>query len=167
MSIILYIATSADGFIADKNGGVDWLPQAEGSNLSEFGYEDLMARISTIIMGSKSYNQILSFGDWAWKDKHTYVLTSQSLTSDAPYISFINTAPKDLKLDKDAWLLGGTKLAKSFAKEKLIDEIILTVIPVYLHEGIKLDLPWEDFTLSNEKLCSGGLIQKFYKRKKI
>lgn len=168
MSIILYIATSKDGFIADTNGGVDWLPQAENSEqLSEFGYDGLISRISNIIMGSKSYEQILGFGDWAWKEKHTYVFTSQNLISNTPYISFTNDSPKNLNLDKDTWLLGGAQLAASFAKEKLIDELILTIIPINLVQGIKLDLPWEDFQLSNEKLCSGGLVQKFYQRKKI
>ncbi len=169
MKIILYIAMSQDSFIADKNGGVDWLPQSEGSDLSEFGYEDLMTRISTIVMGSKSYKQILGFGDWAWKDKHTYVFTCDNLTTELACISFVNKDPNEfmenLTIDQDIWLLGGAQLAASFAKEKLIDELILTIIPIDLVQGIKLELPWEDFHLSSEKPCSGGLVQKFYQRK--
>jgi dihydrofolate reductase len=59
--IILYIATSQDGFIADKNGGVDWLPQPkDDAELEAVGYKDLIARIDTILMGSRSFEQILS-----------------------------------------------------------------------------------------------------------
>ncbi len=65
--IILYVATSQDGFIADKDGGVGWLPHPSEDNVDkdEFGFKALMDRIAIIIMGSKSYQQILGFGDWA------------------------------------------------------------------------------------------------------
>ena len=62
--IILYITISKDGFIADKNGGVDWLPQPKDDvELEAVGYKDLMERIDTILMGSASYKQIIGFGD--------------------------------------------------------------------------------------------------------
>lgn len=76
--IILYIATSKDNFIADKNGSVDWLPSPEDdAELEDVGYNNLMSRIDTILMGSRSYKQILSFGEWRWSDKKTYVFTSK------------------------------------------------------------------------------------------
>ena len=68
--VILYIATSQDGFIADKDGDVNWLSQPEDdSDLEVVGYKNLMQRIDTIIMGSNSYKQILGFGNWACVDK--------------------------------------------------------------------------------------------------
>jgi dihydrofolate reductase len=168
--VILYIAMSQDGFIADKDGGVDWLPHPDDGDTQEFGYEDLMGRISTIIMGSRSYQQILGFGNWAWSDKHTYVFTSGNLTTDLACVSFVKAGPKvfikNLDVDQDIWLLGGAQLAGSFAKEGLIDELIITIIPVNLGEGIKLELPWDDFDFSNKKLCSKNIIQKVYQRKK-
>ena len=86
--IILYIATSLDGFIADIHGGVDWLPHPKDDvELETVGYNALMSRIDTILMGSRSYKQILSFGDWGWPDKKTYVFTSKQLEIDKPYIS--------------------------------------------------------------------------------
>lgn len=87
MKIILYIVTSLDGFIADKDGGVDWLPQEDPQDI--FGYETLLSRISTIVMGSRSYKQILTFGEWAWADKQTYVFTSQDLTTARSDITFV------------------------------------------------------------------------------
>lgn len=113
--IIFYIATSLDGFIADINGGVDWLPQPkDDAELEAVGYKNLMSRIDTILMGSRSYKQILSFGDWGWPDKKTYVFTSKQLEIDKPYISITHDSPlefmaklKESKSDKDIWLLGG------------------------------------------------------------
>ncbi len=86
--VILYIATSLDGFIADENGDVDWLPHPSDEN-DEFGHRSFMKRISIIIMGSRSYQQILSFGDWTWGNKTTYVFTSKALTTDQSDIFFI------------------------------------------------------------------------------
>ena len=77
--VILYIATSLDGFIADKEGGVDWLPHETEDPKDLVGFKALLNRISVIVMGSKSYKQILTFGQWAWPDKQTYVFTSQNL----------------------------------------------------------------------------------------
>jgi dihydrofolate reductase len=171
--IILYIAISLDGFIADINGGVDWLPHPkDDTELEAVGYKDLMERIDTILMGSRSYKQILSFGDWGWPDKQTYVFTSGQLETDKPYISITDDIPvefmvkfKDRKPDKDIWLLGGAQLAQSFAQEDLIDEVILTIIPQTLGEGIPLGLIFEKFDLATEKALTDGMIQRIYLRK--
>jgi dihydrofolate reductase len=171
--IILYIATSLDGFIADINGGVDWLPHPkDDAEIEAVGYKDLMERIDTILMGSRSYKQILSFGDWGWPDKHTYVFTSQQLETDKPYISITHDSPlefmaslKERKSDKDIWLLGGAELAQSFAQESLIDEIILTIVPQALGTGIPLGLSFEKFDLTTEKSLTDGMVQQIYLRK--
>lgn len=167
--VILYIATSADGFIADKNGGVDWLPSASNNNEhDEFGYQALLDRIDTIIMGSKSYDQILTFGDWAWTDKTSYVLTTRTFTPQT-HAYFYNKSPGELiatlnkaKNEKDIWLLGGAEIIKTFASENLIDECIITEVPTVLHDGIKLDLPYNNFISNGVKQCSNGIIQRFY-----
>ena len=172
--VILYIATSQDGFIADKNGGIDWLPHPDDvSDASdEFGFQALMQQISTIVMGSRSYEQILGFGDWEWNDKMSYVFTSRPLLTDNPKIAFVHQSAKDFMTtfndqnkDKNIWLLGGAELITSFAKDKLIDECVVTVIPKLLEEGIKLDLPYQDFCLMKTKECSDGMVQHFYERR--
>ena len=168
--VILYIATSLDGFIADKNGGVDWLPQPkDDAELEEVGYKALMSRIDTILMGSNSYKQILGFGDWGWPDKQTYVFASNLLESEQPHITITHDSPiqfmanmKDRKSDKDIWLLGGAALAKSFAQDGLIDEIILTIVPQALGNGIPLGLTFENFDLTSEKSLMDGITQKIY-----
>lgn len=172
--IILYIATSLDGFIADIQGGVDWLPHPkDDAELEVVGYKELMSRIDTILMGSRSYKQILGFGDWGWPDKRTYVFTSKQLEIDKPYISITHDNPpafiatlQDRKSDKDIWLLGGAQLAQSFAHEGLIDEIILTIVPQTLGAGIPLGLTFENFDFRSEKALMDGMTQKIYLKKK-
>jgi dihydrofolate reductase len=173
--LILYIATSQDGFLADSQGGIDWLPQPKtAEDLDIVGYNLLMQRIDIILIGSRSYQQIMTFGEWAWPDKHTYVFTSRCLTSDLPCIEFTNTSPRALlgelkrtSVSKDIWLLGGAKLAQSFAKDSLIDEVILTIIPINLGQGIPLHLPLEGFYLSAENPCMDDIIQKVYLRNEL
>lgn len=172
--VILYLAASLDLFIADKHGGVDWLPQPNEATDTEdaFGFKALMQRIDIIVMGSRSYQQILGFGEWTWPNKHTYVFTSQNLNTELPYVSFVQDSPKTfmekIKFShskKDIWLLGGAELAHSFASERLIDEVILTLIPIHLGDGIKLRLNWNDFILISKKSCIDGMMQKFYRFK--
>ena len=173
--IILYIATSLDGFIADINGGVDWLPHPkDDTELEAVGYKSLMSRIDIILMGSRSYKQILGFGEWGWPDKHTYVFTSKKIETDKPYISITHDSPfefmaklKALKSNKDIWLLGGAQLAQSFAQEGLIDEIILTIVPQALGTGIPLGLSFENFDLTTEKSLTDGMVQQIYLRKEL
>ena len=132
-----------------------------------------MERIDIILMGSTSYKQIIGFGDWGWPDKHTYVFTSKPLESKVHYIAITHNSPvqfisslKDRKSEKDIWLLGGAELAKSFAKDGLIDEIILTIVPQTLNEGIPLGLNLDDFVLASEKPLMDGMIQRVYLKEK-
>ena len=77
-NIILYIAISLDGYIAKKDGSVDWLSSFE----EDYGYEKFISSIDTIIMGSKTYQQVLTFGEWPYKGLKTYVFTHQKLKDD-------------------------------------------------------------------------------------
>lgn len=166
--ILLYIAISQDGFIADKNGGVDWLPHPkDDAELKAFGYKELMSRIDTILMGSNSYQQIMGFGEWAWPDKQTFVFSTKPLQSTNPCVTITHDTPAQFMLNRkeckqDLWLLGGAKLAQSFHQEDFIDEIILTIIPQTLGEGIPLEVNLNQFTLIKEKSLPNGLVQKTF-----
>lgn len=169
--IILYIATSLDGFIADKEGGVDWLPHPN-DDADDMGYKALIDSIDTIIMGSRSYEQILTFGPWAWPEKSTYVFTSKQLTTDRSDIFFVheNVGPfmdklRAKKTNQAIWLLGGAELVKSFSDLNLIDECVITILPTVLKEGIPLSLSYEGFNLIKTKETQDDIIQKTFVRK--
>jgi hypothetical protein len=72
----LYIAVSADGYIATPDGGVDWL---EPFQQHDFGYREFMATIGTVILGRKTYEQALGFGEWPYPGKSAIVWTSRPL----------------------------------------------------------------------------------------
>ncbi|GGI78530.1 dihydrofolate reductase family protein [Legionella impletisoli] len=173
--IILYIATSQDGFIADKTGDVDWLPPPKDDHdLEIVGYKKLMQRIDIILMGRRGFKQIIGFGNWGWTDKQTYVFSKQDLEAPIPCITITKDSPnqfiqkiRENNNNKDIWLLGSANLAKSFAEVGLIDEIILTIIPQTLGEGIPLGLSFNKFYLTNEQPLMDGMIQRIYLRDQL
>lgn len=145
--VILYIATSEDGFIADKNGGVEWLP-SPSDEAEDFGYKAFYSSIDCLVMGSATYEQCLIFGPWPYPDKTTFVYTKRSLKKPEQMadllVEFISLDIDDFMrlLDKrgfkSLWLVGGNKLIEPFYQRGLIDEYIITIIPKVLGEGISL-----------------------------
>jgi dihydrofolate reductase len=142
--IILYIASSLDGFIARKDGDVSWLNayQIEGQ---DYGYSEFLSTIDLIVMGSRTYEQLKSFGPWPYKEIKTYVLTSRDLpVQDGANVVIYHGSVEDLlarirdESQKSIWLLGGASVAQSFLKVRAVDVIILSIIPVLLGEGIPL-----------------------------
>jgi len=171
--IILYIATSEDGFIADKNGGVDWLPQPPEEAGDTVGYQALLNRVSSLFMGRQTYEQVLTFGDWAWPGKMTYVFTSQQMTSERDDICFVRQTIPEFReeflcteREFDIWLMGGAQLAKSFSDLGLIDEYIVTIVPQTLGEGMQLELDLSAFNLVKTQECGEGIIQKTFTHSK-
>lgn len=144
--IVLYIASSLDGYIARVNGAVDWLNESEGSPGVESSYDAFYSTVDTVIMGRNTYNQItreLSLGYWVYEGKKCYVATRENLKTDGlvEFISYdIVEFAKELKGQdgSDIWLVGGSKLVDQFVKQNLIDKYIVTIIPTILGEGIPL-----------------------------
>lgn len=169
--IILFIATSQDGYIADEQGGVDWLPAPKNEDeLREVGYLGLLEQVDTILMGRKSFDQALGFGEWAWPDQHTYIFTFQKLTSSLDCAEYTNKSPSEViaKLksrqnSKDVWLFGGAALAQSCEQSHLIDLIILTVTPHVFGKGTPLGLNLDQYHLKSERNLFDGMIQRVYR----
>ncbi|MCY6485493.1 dihydrofolate reductase family protein [Clostridium aestuarii] len=147
-SIILYIATSLDGYIARENGAVDWL-SGNGDNPNvDNGYTNFYNTIDTVVMGRTTYEQVineLSPDNWVYEGKKCYVATTRKCEMDkrAEFISediagFIKKLKK--QQGKDIWLIGGGKLIDQFIKQDLIDKYIVTIIPTILGDGIPLFL---------------------------
>ncbi len=147
--VILYIATSIDGFISDENGSVDFLHQFSPSPNLEKLYTDFYSNIDTVIMGNNTYQQIiteLSPNEWVYPNAKTYVYSSKEIGNGVnDTITFTKEDPNELintlKADttsKNIWLLGGASIIKSFLENNLIDEYIISIAPVILSNGIKL-----------------------------
>jgi dihydrofolate reductase len=171
--IVLYIAQSLDGFIAKSDGNLDWLTSTPPSEQGDYGYTELLNSIGTLIMGRKTYDIIIGFGEgWAYSGKETFVVTNDTnleikspethiLTGDL--INFVS----DLKArsEKDIWLMGGGQLIKFFIDNNLLDKMIISIIPKIIGGGIPLfpDHTLEtDWKLENVQQFETGLVNLTY-----
>ncbi len=136
-TILVYIASSLDGYIARENGSIDWLPE-----VTESGYDVFYKSVDTVIMGKTTYDQVLTFGEYPYKDKKSFVFTSTNQNKDenAEFVSDVEKFVKDgfPGAGKNIWLVGGAQIIASFLKQEAIDEIIISLIPVLLGKGIPL-----------------------------
>jgi dihydrofolate reductase len=150
--IIVYIATSADGFIARPDGSVDWLdrPRPKGN----YGMGAFYQSIDTTLWGRKTYEMALDFqkkgvpgAAFDTKVKN-YVFTRSLLQSVAPAGVELVIEPMKAfatrlrqKKEKDIWIMGGAGIIASFLDEGEIDEFMIHVIPKFIGEGIPLIAP--------------------------
>lgn len=143
-AVVLYIAASVDGFIARPDGDVSWLSPFEQAG-EDYGYAALLGRLGAIVMGGATYRQSLSFGPWPYQDIPCYVFTRRSLGEKPPPLTSACVGDVDVVMtqlkkqtSKDIWLVGGADLIAQFAGADLIDEYIISVIPLLLGQGIPL-----------------------------
>ncbi len=146
MKTKIYIATSLDGYIADKNGSVAWLDESISPNNDESTYETFINTIDTVILGGSTYDQIittLSPDVWPYDGMHTYVFTSKK-RENTHNITFLNGDVKNhydfikSNAKKDIWICGGANILNQLLDNNLVDKITISIIPIILGNGIKL-----------------------------
>jgi dihydrofolate reductase len=169
--LILYIATSLDGYIAAPGDDLSFLSmvQKEGE---DYGYHDFMATVDTVIIGRRTYDWVTSQVDFPHADKETYVITR----TERPGIGSITFYTGDLKelvsklkssTGKNIFCDGGAEIIHELLKDDLIDEFIISIIPILLGDGIKLfkeGRPEVKLELISSKSYETGLLQLRYQR---
>jgi dihydrofolate reductase len=142
--IIVHIAASADGYIARTDGDLEWLtsrPAPKGF----YGMNAFMRSVDTHLLGRKTYEAGLQMGA-KFDSKNRYIVFSRHAPpADAPSgVEFVNgaIAPFVNRLrqqpGKNIWLMGGGELIASFLDEHAIDEFVISVVPVFIGDGIPL-----------------------------
>lgn len=144
--IVVYIATSADGYIARPDGNVDWLdrPMPKGS----YGMSAFARSIDTILWGRKTYDFAAKMGGVGGygKVKH-YAFSRQPPSDPLPGVEFVSeripefVAKLRAARGKNIWMMGGAGIIASFLDAGAIDEFSIHVIPVMIGEGIPLVAP--------------------------
>lgn len=141
-----YVASTIDGFIADDNDGLDWLLQF-GFDAFQDDYDRFIADVGAIVMGSTTYEWIIGEGEpWSYGTTPVWVLTTRTLPRvENANIRFFHGDVTDLHREalsaasgKNVWVVGGGNVAAQFADLGLLDELLLTVMPVVLGSGKKL-----------------------------
>ena len=177
MKNYVYLATSLDGFIATKDGGLDWLPSPDINLNLDLGYEKFIEKIDAIVMGRNTFETVCSFGiEWPYT-KPVFVVSNSLSNLPKEFVtkevSLIKGTPQELmetihkKGFKNLYIDGGINI-QNFLKEDLIDEVILTVIPILLGEGKPLFSKQENrlkFECINSSLDK-GIVQNHFVRVK-
>jgi dihydrofolate reductase len=172
-NLILYIATSIDGFIARSDGRVDWLESVPNPNQLDYGYAALYESVDTTLMGNETYKTILAFSSdqFPYADKTNYVFSRQPDVTDTQYVRYVTdeavTFVTSLKQQagKDIWLVGGAQLNATLLAAGLIDKMIVSIAPVVLGNGISLfggEVPDATFTLQKNEVFDTGFVQLTY-----
>jgi len=170
--VIVHIATSVDGFIARPDGDLEWLtsrPAPKGF----YGMNDFMKSIDTTILGRKTYEASLQMGAKFDSKSRYIVFTRQSPPDEAPSgVEFVSDAIGVFvsrlceQPGKNIWLMGGGDLIASFLDERAIDDFVISVVPVFIGDGIPLiarrhrHMPLE---LDSVERFDDGLVQLHYR----
>jgi dihydrofolate reductase len=173
--IIVYIATSADGFIARKDGAVDWLDRPRTAG--DYGMGKFYKSIDTILWGRKTYEMALAFQsegkEGAESDSKikNYAFSRRPPRKTAPGFEFVKEPIKRFAKrlraakGKDIWMMGGAGIIASFLDCGGIDEFIIHVIPTFIGEGIPLMAPRHrtvPLKLVSCKKFSDGVVRLHY-----
>jgi dihydrofolate reductase len=168
--LILYISCSLDGYIAKPGDNLDFLSlvQKEGE---DYGYKEFVTSVDTVILGRKTYDWVKSSGfDFPHRDKACYVITSQNMPKDGNIIFYkgdLTSLIRDLKESqgKNIFCDGGSEIVNQLLKDKLLDEMVLSIIPILVGDGVRL---FKDFrpeqlvALQSAKHFDTGLVQLHY-----
>ncbi len=172
----VFIATSLDGYIARKDHTIDWL-ESQGTTIEEHGYTQFIDSVDGIIFGRKTYEVVFNLTSGEWPYTKPVIVLSRTLTqSDIPLhlndkVTVTNQRPVDLlkTVDQQGWkrayIDGGTTI-QSFLSEGLIQNLIITTLPVLIGEGIPLfGKTSEDIHLEliSSQQFPSGLLQSHYR----
>ena len=170
----IYMATSLDGFVARNDHSLDWLmkQKTEGEDL---GFDDFMASVDGLIMGSGSFKTVLAFESWPYQ-KPVIVMSHSLVEEDIPVelkdkVRLTQLSPQELmlSLEKEGWrraYVDGGKLVQSFIRSGLIQDMTITFIPILIGEGVRLFGPVDndiDLELIKSESFGSGLVQNYYK----
>lgn len=174
--ISLFIAMSLDGYIAKSNDDLTFLKLVEKVG-EDYGYEEFINTIDTLIVGRKTYDYVLKNVGLSHYDngqREVYVITRKErpqVGRTTFYTGNLTELVKRLKSEKgkNIYCDGGAEVINELLKHDLIDEFIISIVPILLSNGTRLfkdSRPEQTLELLEVKTFETGLAQLHYKRKK-
>jgi len=174
--IALFIAMSLDGYIAKPNDDLSFLKIVEKEG-EDYGYAEFTDAVDTLIIGRKTYDYVLKNVGSSHYDngqRHVYVITRTERPKIGRtffYTGNVTELVKRLKSEKgkNIYCDGGAEVINELLKHDLIDELIISVIPILVGNGTRLfkdGRPEQTLELVTTKTFDTGLAQLYYKRKK-
>ena len=145
--IIVHIATSADGWIARRDGSLDWLTERPAP-AGFYGLPDFARTVDAKILGRATFDHSLRMGAHFREDDRYYVFSRQPPLASLPAgVTFVSEPVEDFakrltsQTGGTIWLMGGAQIIAAFLDAGAIDAFVITVVPVLIGEGIPLIAP--------------------------
>jgi dihydrofolate reductase len=169
MRASVFVGTSLDGFIARVNGDFDFL---ESGGAEPHGYDEFMATVDALVIGRKTFETVLTFGQWPYGEKPVFVLSTHPLAPAPPgaVVEHMSGEPAEIWSQLAArgiqhiYVDGGITI-QQFLRAGLIQRLIVTRVPVLIGSGIPLFGALEhDIVLQHvaTRQYAGGLVQSEY-----
>src|SRR6185503_18576260 len=171
MRTTVYVGTSLDGFIARKDGDIDWLVKYQNKEVHD-SYKDFMNRVDAMVIGRGTFEKVITFAEWPY-EKKVFILSNslkqlpEIVKEKAALVAMKPAALLNYLSDKgfsNIYVDGG-KVIQCFLREDLIDELIITKVPELIGSGIPLfgylekDLRFEHISTN---IYSDGLVKSHY-----
>lgn len=147
--VILFIAETLDGYIAEENGNIDYLIDNDftSGEDNDREYEKLVKHVDSVVMGRKTYDQVankLSPDSYPYDDFDNYIMTRQPIDDvgnlhcvDGDIVDLVNGLKKRSS-SKDIWIIGGSSIIAPLVNSDLIDVYQIGIVPIILGKGIPL-----------------------------
>lgn len=173
--LILYMAMSLDGYIAKPDDNLSFLSIVEQEG-EDYGYNDFMASIDTVIIGRRTYDWVMNqVSEFPHSDMETYVMTRtprQQIGKTIFHTGDMKELVDSLQRQegKNIFVDGGAEIVNELLAENLIDEFILSVIPILLGDGIRLfkdGRPERTLELLSARQFETGLVQLHYVKRNL
>lgn len=171
-NVILYIATSLDGYIARSDGDISFLDKINQTG-EDYGYAEFYSKVDVVVVGRKTYDKVLTFGiGWPHTGKESYVV-SRWPRPVVEGVTVCNGPPEELVRNLkqqpggDIFIDGGAELVHSLILHDLIDTYCISTIPVLLGEGVRLfrdGRPEHTLEHFETRTFTSGLVQTWYRR---
>jgi dihydrofolate reductase len=175
-SLQYFVASSLDGFIATADDKLDWLLQFDGFAGGKESYDAFMADVGCIVMGGETYAWLMEHepGSWPYPETPCWVFTHHELSAPGGTdITFVRGPVGEFAADlkeeaggRNVWIVGGGVLAAQFADAGLLDELIISIIPVVLGNGkpvLPLDGPTPPLELISSSTMGRGIVELHYR----
>lgn len=170
--VVLYIASSLDGYIAKPNDDLSFLSIVKQDD-EDYGYTDFVKSVDTVILGRKTYDWVITqIHEFPHTDKNSFIITRTARPSIGKTIFYTGNlknlvATLKAQQGKNIFIDGGAEIVNELLKEDLIDEFIISLIPILVGNGKKLfkdGRPELKLQLFSVKQFDKGLVQLYYKR---
>lgn len=174
MQVSAFIAASLDGYISRLDNSIDWLENASSDATEDYGYEEFVKTVSSVVMGRKTFQKILTFPEWPFQHQRVIVLSSTMKSvpdSVSDSVQLFNGDVTELAALLDSQgdthvYVDGSRAIQSFIAAGLLTDLTITTVPILIGEGISLfgGPLRKDITVNhvNTKAFHNGFVQNHY-----